>query len=291
MWMCRAPTSPTPTATEVHDQPPCGAADTVPRIDVELVARGLAPSRSAAQRLIADGAVWFGPGARVTRPSQQVGQADALWVTESDETRYVSRGGAKLAHALQAAGINPAGEVALDLGMSTGGFADCLLQAGAARVIGIEVGHGQLHPRLAADPRVSCLERTHLLDVTLDGLVAHIADTPAAGFALAVADLSFISLARVLPCIDTLLAEQATVLLLVKPQFEVGPGGLDRRGIVRDPEAAEAALARIGAACQALGWSVIGTHPSALVGGDGNQETFIHARVGTRPAPLIETAP
>jgi 23S rRNA (cytidine1920-2'-O)/16S rRNA (cytidine1409-2'-O)-methyltransferase len=81
------------------------------------------------------------------------------------------------------------------------------------------------------------------------------------------------------------------VLLLVKPQFEVGPGGLDRRGIVRDPEAAEAALARIGAACQALGWSVIGTHPSALVGGDGNQETFIHARVGTRPAPLIETAP
>jgi len=289
MW--RARTSPTPTATEVHAQPPCGAADTVPRIDVELVARGLAPSRSAAQRLIADGAVMCGPGTRVTRPSQPVSAADALWVTSSDETRYVSRGGAKLAHALSAAGIHPTGLMALDLGMSTGGFADCLLQAGAVRVIGIEVGHGQLHPRLAADPRVTCLERTHLLDVTLGGLSTRIADIPAAGFALAVADLSFISLARVLPCIDALLAEQAIVLLLVKPQFEVGPGGLDRRGIVRDPKAADAAIARIAEACEALGWSVIGTHPSALVGGDGNQETFIHARVGSRPAPLIETAP
>ena len=224
------------------------------------------------------------------RASQRVSAFDALWITESDETRYVSRGGAKLAHALQAAGIDPAGAIALDLGMSTGGFADCLLQSGATQVVGIEVGHGQLHPRLAADSRVTCLERTHLLDVTLANLREQCEHTPEAGFALAVADLSFISLARVLPAIDALLAAQATVLLLVKPQFEVGPAGLDRRGIVRDPVAAEAAVERIATACQALGWSVIGRHPSALAGGDGNQETFIHARAGLRPAPSIGIA-
>ena len=254
------------------------------RIDVELVARGLAPSRSAAQRLIADGAVFMATGERVQRASQQVSEVDGLSISESDETRFVSRAGAKLWHVLRDAQLDVRGTIALDLGMSTGGFTDCLLQAGATRVIGVEVGHGQLHPRLSVDPRVSCLEHTHLLEISLDELCRRVADAPAAGFALAVADLSFISLTRVLPAIDALLAPEAIVLLLVKPQFEVGPQALDRRGVVRDANAGQAAIERVANACRALDWSVLGAHPSALTGGDGNQETFIHARTGTRGA-------
>lgn len=260
------------------------------RIDVELVARGLAPSRSAAQRLIADGAVFVAGGEPVQRASQQVSAFDELSIRESDETRFVSRGGAKLWHALRDAGVPASEAVALDLGMSTGGFADCLLQAGARRVIGVEVGHGQLHPRLAADPRVSCLERTHVLDLTLPELCRRVPDAPAQGFSLAVADLSFISLARVLPAIDRLLAADAQMLMLFKPQFEAGPQALDRRGVVRDQPAAQAALQRVLQACAALGWLVLGTYASALPGGDGNHETFIHSRIvrpnaGTRGTP------
>ena len=256
------------------------------RVDVELVARGLAPSRSAAQRLIADGAVSIEPGQRVLRPSQPVGPADALRVADSDETRWVSRAGAKLAHALRATGVDPRGLVALDLGMSTGGFADCLLQAGAARVVGIEVGHGQLHERLRADPRVVCLERTHLLEATPAAVAARVSDAPPAGFPLAVADLSFIPLARVLPAIDALLAPGATALLLVKPQFELGPGALDGRGVVADEADRARAVDGVADACRALGWNVLGTHPSALAGGDGNRETFVHARAPAARAPV-----
>jgi len=249
------------------------------RIDIELVARGLAPSRSAAQRLIADGAVFVAGVEPVQRASQQVSPFDELSVRESDETRFVSRGGAKLWHALQDCGVDASEAVALDLGMSTGGFADCLLQAGARRVIGVEVGHGQLHPRLAADPRISCLERTHLLGLTLSEVRRRVPDAPEPGFALAVADLSFISLCRVLPSIDGLLAGHAQVLMLFKPQFEAGAQALDRRGVVRDQSAAQAALQRVLQSCTALGWTVQGTCASALIGGDGNHETFIHARI------------
>lgn len=248
------------------------------RVDIELVARGLAPSRTAAQRLIADGAVFAAPGQRVTRPSQQVSVLDELWVTDSDEVRYVSRAGAKLEHALRDAGIDPAGCVALDLGMSTGGFADCLLQAGACRVVGIEVGHDQLHPRLKVDSRITCLERTNLRDMTWPLLAQHVPDAPPRRFELAVADLSFISLTKVLPAIATLLAPQATVLMLVKPQFELGPDALDRRGVVADPALARSAVDRIAVHCAALGWSVQGVHDSAVPGSDGNREFFIHAR-------------
>ena len=254
------------------------------RVDVELVARGLAPSRSAAQRLIADGAVSIEPDRRVLRPSQPVGPADALRVADSDETRWVSRAGAKLAHALRATGVDPRGLWVLDLGMSTGGFADCLLQAGAARVVGIEVGHGQLHERLRADPRVVCLERTHLLEATPAAVAARVPDAPPAGFPLAVADLSFISLARVLPAIDALLAPGATALVLVKPQFELGPAALDGRGVVARPADRARAVAAVADACRALGWTVHRAFDSALPGTDGNRESFLHAGAPpTRP--------
>ncbi|MEI7447507.1 MAG: TlyA family RNA methyltransferase [Burkholderiales bacterium] len=255
------------------------------RADVELVARGLAPSRSAAARLIADGAVSLGHGGVVDRPSQQVGPFDELRVSSSDETRYVSRAGAKLAHALERSGVDPRGRIALDLGMSTGGFADCLLQAGATRVVGVEVGHGQLHPRLREDRRVTCIERTNVRDATPAVIAAAVPDAPSDGFDLAVADLSFISLAKVLPAVDALLAPGADVLLLVKPQFEVGPAGLDGRGVVTDPALRARAADTVAAACDGLGWTVRSRFDSGLAGGDGNLESFLHASVPAARPP------
>ena len=256
------------------------------RADVELVARGLAPSRSAAQRLIADGAVFAAPGERVARPAQPVAPHERLWVESSDETRFVSRAGAKLMHALHDTGLDPRGQTVLDAGMSTGGFTDCLLQAGASRVIGIEVGFGQLHPRLRDDPRVTCLERTHLRDLTPERLAACVPDLPRDGMPMAVADLSFISLTKVLPALDALLAPDAPALLLVKPQFEAGPAALDARGVVARAADRERAVDTVAAACGALGWRLEGRHPSALPGGDGNRETFLLARTARRrPSP------
>jgi 23S rRNA (cytidine1920-2'-O)/16S rRNA (cytidine1409-2'-O)-methyltransferase len=244
------------------------------RIDVELVARGLAPSRSAAQRLIADGAVFVSTGAAVTRPSIRVHESDPVRVVPSAETRYVSRAGAKLEHALARTGVQVRGRVALDVGMSTGGFADCLLRAGAVRVVGIEVGHGQLHPALRSDPRVRCHERTNARDLT-PALLAP--DLPAGGFPLMVADLSFISLTLVLPALDRLLAAGAAVLLLVKPQFELGADRLDGRGVVVDAADRQRAIDSVSRTCATLGWNVHDTFDSGLPGGDGNIEHFLHA--------------
>lgn len=253
------------------------------RADVALVERGLAPSRSAAQRLIADGAVFVEPARRVERPSERIGPVDRLRVESSDETRFVSRAGAKLAHALRDTGVDPQGSVVLDLGMSTGGFADCLLQAGAARVIGIEVGHGQLHPRLRSDPRVACVERLNVREASRQRLAAEVSELPVDGFGMAVADLSFISLVKVLPAIDALLAPDATVLLLVKPQFELSASALDGRGVVARPADRRQAADGVARACTEIGWTVIGLHDSALPGGDGNHEFFLHARTAAAP--------
>jgi 23S rRNA (cytidine1920-2'-O)/16S rRNA (cytidine1409-2'-O)-methyltransferase len=159
--------------------------------------------------------------------------------------------------------------------MSTGGFADCLLKAGAAAVVGIEVGHGQLHPSLACDPRIRCHERTNVREVTPASLGS---DHPQGGFGIAVADLSFISLRLVLPAVDALLAPSADVLLLVKPQFELTPQQVGKRGIVVDEAARRLALEQVSQACEALGWTVVERFDSALPGGDGNREYFIHAR-------------
>jgi 23S rRNA (cytidine1920-2'-O)/16S rRNA (cytidine1409-2'-O)-methyltransferase len=252
---------------------------------MELVARGLAPSRSAAQRLIADRAVFTAPDLALTKAAHQVDAHTPLWVVDSDETRFVSRAGAKLAHALAATQIDPTGLTVLDLGMSTGGFADCLLQSGAAAVVGIEVGHDQLHPALRADPRIACLERTHLRDATLTQLRAFSTLTPQEGFVLAVADLSFISLTKVLPAIHAMLAPGAQSLLLIKPQFELNAQALNRHGIVTDPTRHIEAIEHVRQACLALGWTVLNYHPSTLCGTDGNQEYFLHTRTPLPQAP------
>jgi 23S rRNA (cytidine1920-2'-O)/16S rRNA (cytidine1409-2'-O)-methyltransferase len=278
--MCRAPTNPLATVT-----------DPLPRLDIELVTRGLAPSRSAAQRLIADGVVFTTPHTVLSKPAGMVHADTPLWLAESDETRFVSRAGAKLAHALTASAIDPAGLTVLDAGMSTGGFTDCLLQAGAAHVVGIEVGHGQLHPKLQADPRVLCLERTHLRAVNLTDLRARSAQIPACGFALAVADLSFISLTKVLAALHGVLAAGAQLLLLVKPQFELSAQDLNHRGIVTDPERQAQAVAQVAAAGAALGWQCLGHHPSALRGTDGNQEFFLHLRTPPSPHSTARSLP
>src|SRR5690349_333487 len=193
------------------------------RADQLLVARGHAPTRSAAQRLIARGAVrWLAPGGwSVPRKAgEELPDGCRLEVTDDAELRYVSRGGLKLEGALAHTGLDVTGLVCLDAGQSTGGFTDALLARGAARVVGFDVGHGQLHPRLCADPRVTALEGVHVRALA-DSPLASLA--PAGGFDLLVADLSFISLAGALPHLAPWLKAGGDALLLAKPQFEVGP--------------------------------------------------------------------
>ena len=265
-----------------------GLGKTLMRADQALVARGLAPSRTAAQRLIQDGAVRIAPGLVLSRPAQPVSEHELLWVEASDETRFVSRAGAKLMHALDALGIDVQGFEVLDLGQSTGGFTDCLLQRGASRVVGIEVGHGQLHERLRADSRVTCIEHTNLRDLDLERLNAKLSqpgqtgrgDRLNQGYPMGVADLSFISLTKVLPAIDRLLCPQARALLLVKPQFELGSAALDRRGVVRSHREARQAIETVASAARTLGWHVLGHVDSAVPGTDGNLEFFLHAQTG-----------
>jgi 23S rRNA (cytidine1920-2'-O)/16S rRNA (cytidine1409-2'-O)-methyltransferase len=185
---------------------------------------------------------------------------------------YVSRGGIKLAHALEAFAIDPAGWTCLDVGASTGGFTDALLMRGAANVTAVDVGHGQLDPGLAADPRVMSLEGRDIRDLTATELPA-----PAQ---LVVIDVSFVALARILPAALALAAPRAMLVALVKPQFEVGRARLGKGGIVRDP-ALHAQVCRAAEdAVNAAGWQVIGTVPSPIAGGDGNREFLLGARRG-----------
>jgi len=188
--------------------------------------------------------------------------------------RFVSRGGLKLAGALAHCALDVRGRVCLDVGQSTGGFTDCLLQAGAARVVGVDVGHGQLHARIAADPRVTALEGINARAIRR----ADLGDAlPAGGFDLVVVDVSFISLTKVLPALAALCAPQAHLIALVKPQFEVGPGGLDRHGIVRDAARYDAVRTTVTDCAAACGWQVHAWLDSPITGGDGNREFFIHA--------------
>ncbi|HMT84504.1 MAG TPA: SAM-dependent methyltransferase, partial [Ottowia sp.] len=198
------------------------------RADQLLVERGLAASRSQAQRLIASGARWWAPdGWRVLAKSDDLPPGAQIELQDAAEARYVSRGGLKLEGALATAGVAVAGRRCLDVGQSTGGFTDCLLQHGAARVVGVDVGHGQLHPRLRADPRVQALEGVNARHLDASLLIAAGAgQTVARGlfdadFDLIVGDLSFISLTLVLPALAALLAPAGELLLLVKPQFEL----------------------------------------------------------------------
>lgn len=245
------------------------------RIDQLLVSRGLAASRTAAQRLIASGRVRVDAGRgwlAVDKASLDLAPDTPLAVEPDPADRYVSRGGLKLAGALAHTGLAVGGSSCLDVGQSTGGFTDCLLQAGVARVVGVEVGHDQLHPRLREDPRVVCLEGVnarHLRAADLGG--EH-------DFDLIVTDASFISLTLLLPNFPALLNPGGRVLALVKPQFEVGPGNLGKGGIVRDPALYPAVEAKIRAACAAAGLAVLDFFDSPITGGDGNREFFVYAR-------------
>lgn len=242
------------------------------RLDQALVARGLAESRARARALIAAGAVTV-DGAPETKPARKVGPEAALALT-ADPLPYVSRAALKLAHALDVFGLDPAGAVALDLGASTGGFSEVLLERGAAQVWAVDVGHGQLAPKLRADPRLRAIEGLNVRDLTAD----HV---PPPDFVTS--DLSFISLAKALPPALALASPGATLVALIKPQFEVGPAAVGKGGIVRDAEAVARVRAEVRAFLSASGWAILGEDESPIRGGDGNAEYLIAARKGSRP--------
>ena len=244
------------------------------RADQLLVERGLAATRSQAQRLIAAGVRWrLGQQAwaQIEKNGAVLPEGCELLLQDDAETRFVSRGGLKLEGALQQTGLNPQGLVCLDVGQSTGGFTDCLLQHGAAQVWGVDVGHGQLHPRLANDVRVQVIEKVNARAMTPELL-----GVP--GFDFIVADLSFISLTLVLPAIANLMKPQASALLLIKPQFELQAQDLGKGGVVKNPALYSQVEQRLRQACQTLNLDAVQWLPSPITGGDGNKEFFIHAR-------------
>lgn len=245
------------------------------RADVALVERGLAPSREKARALILAGAALAGD-----RPIEKAGDliaADASLRLRGDPLPYASRGGLKLAHALAAFAIDPRGAVAVDVGASTGGFTDVLLQGGAARVYAVDVGHGQLADKLRQDPRVVVIDRTNVRTME----PARIPER----CELAVVDVSFISLKLVLPKILPLLAPGAPLVALVKPQFEVGREHVGKGGIVRDEAARESAVEAVLQAARALGCAVLGRTTSPITGRDGNVEFLIALRAPSEIPP------
>lgn len=249
----------------------------MPRVDVLLVNRGLAASRTAAQHLIDTGRVYHGaPGMRqpVAKSSVKLPDDALLYVEPHADDRFVSRGGLKLAGALAALGLDVAGWHALDVGISTGGFTDCLLQAGAAQVVGIDVGHGQLHPRLLADPRVQLFEGVNARAPDAQALLAANGGCLFDGM---VGDVSFISLTLTLPPLASLLKPGGHIVHLVKPQFEVGREGIGRGGLVKDASLYQDVRIRMEKMIDECGLIWLGWLDSPITGGDGNREFFLHA--------------
>lgn len=243
------------------------------RLDRLLVDRGLAESRTKAQALVMAGHVVVGDH-RVDKPGQLVAE-DAPIRLRGTGLAYVSRGALKLEKALDTFGIDPQGLRCVDLGASTGGFTDLLLQRGASEVWAVDVGYGQLHEKLRRDPRVRVFERINVRYATLASLEAE-------PFDLAVADLSFISLSLVLPAIAALVREGGRMVLLVKPQFELGPQDVGKGGVVRDPAKRKEAVGKVEATCRALGLAVEGAVDSPITGPAGNQETLLVVRKPAR---------
>jgi 23S rRNA (cytidine1920-2'-O)/16S rRNA (cytidine1409-2'-O)-methyltransferase len=284
------------------------------RIDQLLVQIQLASTRSQAQRLIADGVEWRQGDSwrRVAKNGDDVPEGAVVRLLDDAEARYVSRGGLKLEAALKHLGLDVTGFACLDVGQSTGGFTDCLLQHGAVSVVGVDVGSAQLHPQLRTDPRVLCVEKVNARALVADDLLAAYQDSvgadgmfddddaaddeddvdaqdetyPAAGpsvrsfipaFDLVVADLSFISQTLVLPAVVPLLKAGGILLTLVKPQFELQPGQVGKGGIVKDPSMYPLVEQRLRDACADLGLTVTAWFDSPITGGDGNREFFICA--------------
>jgi 23S rRNA (cytidine1920-2'-O)/16S rRNA (cytidine1409-2'-O)-methyltransferase len=262
------------------------------RADVLLVARGLAPSRTAAQRLIEAGHVFTRHGderTKLGKPSVSVHDDITLEVETNELDRYVSRGGLKLEGALQRVVLEVRGLHCLDVGQSTGGFTDCLLRRGAAHVVGVDVGHEQLHSSLRSDSRVTCIEGLNARELnaaTLQSASASLPQSLAAsrsyiGFDLIVADVSFISVTKVLPAWCDLLTLSGKVLSLVKPQFEVGADNLARGGIVRDESLFAIVETSMRDTCKAHQLRVLDYFESAITGTDGNHEFFVYAERAT----------
>ncbi len=252
------------------------------RADQLITLRGLAPTRSAAQRLIdAGGVSWLGPQGWVVphKAGEDLPDGCELRINDNAELRFVSRAGLKLDAALDHCGISVEGLHCLDAGQSTGGFTDALLQRGAAHVVGIDVGHGQLHARLRRDPRVVCHEGVNARDVSGTPFASQ---TQRHSMGLVTGDLSFISLTLVLPSLCTYLAPQAHLLMLVKPQFELQPQHIPKSGVVKDPALHAQVQARIEAAVAALPLRWCGYFQSAIQGGQGhgqgNTEFFVWAQ-------------
>jgi 23S rRNA (cytidine1920-2'-O)/16S rRNA (cytidine1409-2'-O)-methyltransferase len=249
------------------------------RLDTLLARRGLFPSRARAAASVMAGEVRLGTaGERAAKPGQLVTEDVALAVDE--RPRFVSRGGIKLANALAATGVDPAGRRCLDVGASTGGFTDCLLQHGADHVVAVDVAYGELDWSLRSDERVTVLERVNARALTADRL-------PYAPN-LVVVDVSFISLAKVLPAVLACAAPAYDALALVKPQFELGPRRVGRGGVVREATDRRAALVAAAGAAQAAGASVLGFASSGLPGPKGNRETFVWLAEPGRPGVVAD---
>ena len=236
------------------------------RLDTLLARRGMFESRTRAAASVLAGEVRLGTERRrADKPGLMVAEDVSVSVDEAPE--FVSRGGRKLANALAATGLDPAGRRALDAGASTGGFTDCLLQRGAAHVVALDVAYGELHWRLRNDPRVTVMERVNARNLD----PARLPYSPD----LIVADVSFIGLAKVMPALVACAGERFDCLALVKPQFEAGREHVGRGGVVRDADARRATLVSVGEAAERLGVTVLGFASSELPGPKGNRETFV----------------
>ena len=247
------------------------------RLDLLLAERGLFESRSRAAAAIMAGEVRLGGGgARAEKPGQMVAEDVEVTVERGDE--YVSRGGVKLANALTEFGLDVTGRRALDAGASTGGFTDCLLRRGAEHVVAVDVGYGDLHWRLREDPRVTVMERVNARSLDC-GALPYRPD-------LIVADLSFISLRKVLPALLACAGADFDCVALVKPQFELDRGRVGKGGVVRDAAERRAALEAVGAAAEELGHGVYGFASSGLPGPAGNRESFVWIAPASRPGAV-----
>ena len=278
------------------------------RADLFLVEHGHAATRSQAQRLIASGVQWRAGETvawkKIAKNGEEIPGNAELQLLDTTEAKYISRGGLKLEGALKSTGIDVTALRCLDIGQSTGGFTDCLLRHGAGLVVGVDVGHGQLHDSLRTDARVVCIEGVNARSLTAAGLVEHyrralrirdggegdFQDAEEGGeedgdgfdpvFDFLTGDLSFISLTLVLPAVARLLKADGELLMLVKPQFELQPGQIGKGGIVRDAAHFDFVEKRLRDACAGLGLEVLAWLASPIAGGDGNREFFIHAKKG-----------
>lgn len=249
------------------------------RLDLYLVENKLANSRTQAQDFISQGYVVIesaGQKKIVDKSNYIVRTGDQIIVEANELQKYVSRGGLKLERALTKTGLNVQDKVALDVGQSTGGFTDCLLKMGARQVVGVDVGHSQLHASLKNDSRIVSFENLNVKDLSINA--GFVKEVPINKFDVVVADLSFISLTKVIPSISNFLGDGSEYLFLVKPQFECGPENLDKNGLVKNTKVYKTVEAEVKKSVMQYFKNVEAYFPCEVIGKDGNQEFFIYGR-------------